>query len=84
MPSFFFFLLSALDRPGAERQFAGPVFPRKKQEVGGEAAVAQLAGGIEMALRDPVWGLERGHSRHPDVSIGQGGRVGELSFFLGN
>lgn len=74
---FFFFLLSALDRSGAERQLAGPVFPRKKQEGWwGRQQWAQLAGGIEMAPRDPVLGLGAWHSRHPDVSIGQGGREG--------
>ena len=79
MPSFFFFFFSlgALDHSGAERQLAGPVFPRKKQEGWwGRQQRAQLAGGIEMAARDPVLGLGAWHSRHPGVSIGQGGREG--------
>lgn len=74
---FLFFPLSALDRSGAERQLAGSVFPRKKQEGRwGRQHWAQLAGGIEVATRDPVLGLGAWHSRHPDVSTGQAGREG--------
>lgn len=85
MPSFFFLFFSSvpLTAPGADRQLAGPVFPRKEQEGWwGRHWRAQLAGGIEMAPRDRILGLGARHSRHPDVSMEQAGQ--ELSFCLGN
>lgn len=68
--SLFFFCLVALTAPGADRQLAGPVFPRKEQEGWwGREWRAQLAGGIEMAPRDPILGLGARHHHHPDVSM---------------
>lgn len=79
MPVFFFFCLEALTAPGADRQPAGPVFPRKEQEGWrGRQWWAQLAGGIEMAPRDPIMGLGAQHCHHPDVSMEQAGRGSEF------
>lgn len=72
-----------LTAPGADRQLAGPVFPRKEQEGSWRRQWrAQLAGGIEMAPGDPNLGLGVWHNCHPDVSMKQAGR--EQNFCLEN
>lgn len=77
---FFFFCLVALTAPGADRQPAGPVFPRKEREGWwwGRQWRAQLAGGIEMAPRDPILGLGARLRHHPDVCMEQAGRGSEF------
>ena len=72
MPSFFFFPLVPLTAQGLRGGLQG----LKQEGWWGRQQRAQLAGGIEMASRDPVLGLGAWHSRHPGVSIGQGGREG--------
>ena len=75
---FSFFPLVPLTAPGAERQLAGPVFPRKEKEGWwGRQRWAQLAGGIEMAPRDPILGLgARMAQPPPRCEHGAAGREG--------